>query len=417
MKKILWFSNCAFTDEKTRVTGTWLIAMGEALVETGEVELYNVTTGNVRECTQRNCKKISQWVLPKEKRNKRGLPSKKTIDFIQSIEREVQPDLIHIWGTENYWGMLVANGYLSAPVLLDIQGVLQAIAKAFYGGLTNKELVQCIGLKEILLPQRLLLNKKKKLEKKGNDEQIMIKNIRHIATQSQWVRAHIEYAKRNTENDIYSSGILLREEFYQAKKWQNYDSSKTIIFTSSAGINSFKGLHVLFRTIAVLKCKYPHIELHIAGSKPTSRFIQDGYFRWLQQETQNLKIIDSVKWLGKLNADQIIDEFHKSSLMVIPSYVESYCLALAEAMMVGLPAVVSYAGAMPELATHNESALFFPVGDYMSCAQQIDRLLSNIDLMKKISASSTLLASNRNDKYKVVSNQLAIYNSIISKNI
>lgn len=413
MKKILWFSNCAFSDEKTRVTGTWLIAMGEALVETGEVELYNVTTGNVRECTQHNCKKITQWVLPTEKRNKSGLPSKKTIDFIRGVEQEVKPDLVHIWGTENYWGMLAANGYLSAPILLDIQGVLSAITRVFYGGLTNKELLQCIGLKEILLPKRLLFSKKNNFEKRSKDEQIIIKNIRHIATQSDWVRANIEYMKRNTEVKMYSSGILLREEFYQAEKWKNHDSSQKVIFTSSAGINSFKGLHVLFRAIALLKRKYPNIELHIAGSKPKRRFIQDGYFKWLQREARNLEIIDSVRWLGTLNADQIIGEFHKSSLIVIPSYVESYCLALAEAMMVGLPAVVSYAGAMPELAKQNESALFFPVGDYVSCAHQMDRLLSNADLMKKISELSTLVAAKRNNQSEVVNNQLAIYSSII----
>jgi len=48
-------------------------------------------------------------------------------------------------------------------------------------------------------------------------------------------------------------------------------------------------------------------------------------------------------------------------------------LALAEVMIVGLPTVVSYIGAMPKLAQHNESALYFPVGDYMACSIQIEK--------------------------------------------
>ena len=39
------------------------------------------------------------------------------------------------------------------------------------------------------------------------------------------------------------------------------------------------------------------------------------------------------------------------NVCVIPSFVETYCLALAEAMIVGCPTVVSYTSALPYTST------------------------------------------------------------------
>ena len=413
-KKILWLSNCAFTDDKMQVTGTWLIAMGEALLETGEVELNNITFGNVKKNTRRDCKGVSQWIIPHEKTNKKGLLSHKTINFIKKIEAEIHPDLIHIWGTEGSWGMLAARKILKTPVILDMQGILYAIAKVYYGGLTFKELLQCIGLKEILLPIRFLYFSKRAFDKKGVQERYVIQNIPFISVQSEWVRTHVEF--ENPTCKTFETGIILRNEFYDVPPWTIKENQNPIIFTSSSGSVPYKGLHVLFRAIAVLKKKFPTIQLRIAGSiqKSRYRYIRDGYSAWLLKEAERLDILNSIVWLGALNADEIIDQLHSSSMVVIPSYIETYCLALAEAMIVGVPTVVSYAGAMPELAQHNESSLFFPVGDYMSCSAQIEKLLNNMVLAEKLSIQARIEGLKRNNTDKVVKRQLEIYTKVIA---
>ncbi|MDP4238366.1 MAG: glycosyltransferase family 4 protein [Bacteroidota bacterium] len=414
-KKILWFSLYPFREENMRSTGTWLGSMIQALLETDEVELYNVAFGNVEEPTRKDCKKVSQWIIPHEKINKKGLPSRKTINYIKKLEAEISPDLIHIWGTESYWGMLAAQKILSAPVLLDMQGIIVACAKVYYGGLTNKELIECIGLKEILLPIRHLYFRKRGFEKKGIHERYIIQNTPFISVQSEWVKTYIEH--ENPVCKIFPTGIMLRKEFYEAQPWTIENRENPVIFTSSSGSVSYKGLHVLFRAIAVLKQKFPTIQLRIAGIIQYAKYgyIRDGYSAWLLKEAKRLDIVDSIVWLGGLNAEEIVDQFHAASAVVIPSYVESYCLVLAEAMIVGVPTAVSYAGAMPELARHNESALYFPVGDYMSCACQIEKLLFNKALAEKLSKQAREEGLNRNNANKVVKRQLEIYNEVIDQ--
>ena len=104
-----------YSQNKLQVAGTWLIARGEALLETNEVEPRNITFGNVKGITRRDCKGINQWIIPIEKTNKKGLHSLKTISFIKKC-----PDLIHIWGTEGYWCMLTSCKILPTPLFLDM---------------------------------------------------------------------------------------------------------------------------------------------------------------------------------------------------------------------------------------------------------------------------------------------------------
>ncbi len=332
---------------------------------------------------------------------------------IKKIESEINPDLVHIWGTENYWGMLLAKEIIKKPAVLDMQGILHACAQVYYGGLSNKELVQCIGLKEMLLPQLLLYFRKKNFETRVIIEKQINGHIENISVQSEWVQAHVLSLQEN--GNIFNTGIILRKEFYLAPAWEQKKIEKPIIFSSSSGAIPYKGIHVLFRAIALLKKKYPDIQLHIAGKIEQRKLRQDGYTRWILKEATRLKILNNIKWLGALDANGIIEQFHVSSVVVVPSYVETYCLAFAEAMMVGVPTVASYAGAMPELAKHQESTLFFPVGDHTSCAYQIEKLLESKSLSQQISNNARAVGLKRNDPQTVVTQQLKIYEEILQK--
>lgn len=115
-----------------------------------------------------------------------------------------------------------------------------------------------------------------------------------------------------------------------------------------------------------------------------------------------------------MNATEIIDIMYKCLGMVQTSYVESYSLAVAEAQAVGIPSIISYAGAMPELATDHESGLFFSPGDHISCANKMIELIENPALAINISEESYTIANERNNNETVLSKQIEIYNKIIN---
>lgn len=414
IKRILWFCGEQFSEQKMKTTGTWYKAMGEALSNTSDFELFNVTYGNVNSIVQNNSNSIKQWIIPYKEQKKYNKGSKNLISFIKKIDSDIKPDLIHVWGTENGFGFPILEAKLITPVLLDIQGILFSIVKNYYGGLSGKDLLKCTGLKEILKPKYHPFFVRRTFNHKGKLERHLISQINNISVQSDWVHSILKFENNNT--NFYHTRILLRQEFYDAKQWECIDNKSINIFTASSGSIPYKGLHVIFKAINLLKNKYPNIKLNIGGHIEINKkygLIRNGYTSWLLNYAKELNIEDNIAWLGMMDANEMINEMYKSNLVVLPSFVESYSLFMAESMMIGVPLVVSYAGAMPELAKHNESALYFPVGDHWSCARQIEKIIIDNELAKKLSHESRIIALQRNDQALVLKTQMDIYNSII----
>ena len=75
--KVLWLSNKVRSDQDRGSTGTWLDAMAQALVQSGQVELANIAMGPVRATTRQDIGPITQWIIPASARSHlcNGLPS------------------------------------------------------------------------------------------------------------------------------------------------------------------------------------------------------------------------------------------------------------------------------------------------------------------------------------------------------
>lgn len=415
-RKILWFSGSEFSDEKIKTTGTWLIAMGNTLIEKGNIELFNVTEGDVTSITRKNVNEITQWIIPYGTKKKYYQGSKELVAFIKKIDNEIKPDLIHVWGTETGFGIDVIEAKLQTPVLLEIQGLLFATVKYYYGGLSNRDLFHCIGLKEIVRPKYHPYFNRKRFKKKGRYELHLIRQMKNISVQSHWVDSIIKNIA--PESNIFHTGMMLRSEFYETTAWKYQENEHVHIFTTSSGAIPYKGLQLLFEAVALLKDKYPNIRLNIGGDIQIHKkygLIRDGYTGWLMKKAEQLGIADLIFWQGKMDAHEMIEQMLQSSLVVVPSFVETYCLFMAEAMMVGVPTVASYAAALPELAEHGKSALYFPTGDHWACAEQIERIITDRKLSEKLSIESRNRALQRNEQDKVLQKQLDIYEKIIGE--
>lgn len=409
--KILWLSNVVLNEIESYSTGTWLYAMSRGLIDSRSVKLGNISQGDVKRYTQQDFGSIKQWIIPNTlKQRKDGLPSQQIINDIVSAVNEFKPDLIHIWGTEGNWGLLTARKIIKIPALLGIQGIKSAISKYYSGNLTTMEMLKCIGIKEIVR-KSTIFHGQYKFKQWGKFEKEIISNHKFIATQSKWSDIYIKSINKNCVT--YQIDRILREIFYTAVPWKY--NSKPIIFFSAAYPSPFKGLHVAVRALAILKNNFPNIQLRIAGWHPRTGIRSDGYVSWIVREIKRLDLESNVVWLNSLSAIQIIKELQKCSAIVIPSFVESYCLVLAEAMILGVPSVVSYTGGMVNLGHHEKSVLFFPPGDSEICAWQLDRILTDCDIAQKLSTQARETALVRNNSKQVTQRQIDIYRQVLNK--
>lgn len=413
--KVLWFSNVILTQDATKSTGTWLRTMSDALVERG-VELCNITQNDcVKIITRKDSGNIKQWILPVYKLHN-GLPCNQHIQEICKLLDEIVPDLVHIWGIEGYWGLLSARGYLKGNVLLEIQGIKETCTRVFYGGLTWRERLSTIGVREVLRPSMSLQSQRRAFVRWSRFEREMLAGNNNISTHSDWVRAWISQFV-TSKCKIHHTQRIVRKEFLNADVWINpnnpYDSP--ILFAMSSGPDAYKGIHDAVKAISLLKIFFPKVQLRIAGNfgidKPIYR--RPGYTKYLQGMIKKLGVEDNVCFLGSLNASQIIEQIHKSNAMIQTSYVESYSLAVSEAMMAGIPLVVSYAGAMPELAQDRISALYYTPSDYFTCAYRLKKIIESEELANSLSKNAREIAVKRNVASILGDLQIKIYKEVM----
>lgn len=409
--KVLWLSNSAFVSEKTKATGSWVQPMAEQLASS--IDMVNVTDGIVEKPISSNFNNIKQWIIPTKTSHFNQEASAETCSIVKDIIDVEKPDLVHIWGTEKFWASIYRKGYIDIPTILDIQGLLAPYTEYYYGGLSIKEIFQSIHLKEIIMPSRTLFHKKEVFRKRGMSETANLKSFKHICYQSQWVKNYISFV--NPSATLYPTKIMLRKAFIESQKWafHNVGDSPVVFSTCSAAV-TYKGMHIVIKAIALLKSKYPKIKLKLAGNINVGNKLLDGYSVFLNKLIKKYGLQENVIYLGSLDENQIIAHLQEANACVIPSFVETYCLAFAESMIVGTPTIASFAGAMPELAENGKEALFYNSVDYYTCAAYIDKVLQDKRLAEKLSENGRARRMKENDIDIVVKTQLDIYNEILS---
>jgi phosphatidylinositol alpha 1,6-mannosyltransferase len=103
---------------------------------------------------------------------------------------------------------------------------------------------------------------------------------------------------------------------------------------------------------------------------------------------ETLGLGDRVSFLGYVSNADLLALRRSSALFAIPSEAELQSLATMEAMACGLPIIAANSYALPELVHHEENGFLFPPGDSAAMAAYIDKLVSDEELRRAMSARS-----------------------------
>lgn len=100
---------------------------------------------------------------------------------------------------------------------------------------------------------------------------------------------------------------------------------------------------------------------------------------------------DLIRRLDFVPADALPALYRQCLVFSLPSHAEGFGLPLAEAMACGAPAVVSFAGSLPEVA--GDGALLVRPGDDEALAGEIARLTDDADLRRHLAERGPIVAS------------------------
>ncbi|HYF67848.1 MAG TPA: glycosyltransferase [Ohtaekwangia sp.] len=402
--KILWITNNPLPEFFSEIKGnpvpggSWISALAYALSQDKEIQLAVVTnvSGGVYQKLQQGS--VIQYTVPIKQNGWYTINDvyPELIDWYQQVESDFNPDVIHIHGTERYFGLLSGRKLLKAPTVISIQGIITACYDHYLGGLKESTLLKTRSLKNFLLGGGIL-NQRKVYWKYLPIEHEILRNNTYFFCRTGWDRAQV--LSYNKDAVIFQGEELLRKPFYNIN-WSLAKARRHSIFISSGSI-PLKGLHVMLEALSILKQDFPDVLLRIPidGERfyKVNRLTSNDYEIYLHNLVKKYGLTENLELLGKLNADQMASTFASSHSFVLTSFTENSPNSLGEAMKVGTPSVVSPVGGVPDMVQDNNSALFATSGNAVMFAQQIKRLFQDDDLARTLSENGKRIAAKRHD--------------------
>jgi glycosyltransferase involved in cell wall biosynthesis len=111
--------------------------------------------------------------------------------------------------------------------------------------------------------------------------------------------------------------------------------------------------------------------------------------RNLERRAAELDVASRVRFLGFLNQSQLPSAYCAADVFVLPSLFEPFGLVVNEAMLCGLPVVVSdRVGARFDLVREGENGYVYPAGSVDALAEVLREILSNSDQRTLLGAAA-----------------------------
>lgn len=137
-----------------------------------------------------------------------------------------------------------------------------------------------------------------------------------------------------------------------------------------------KGYETIIEAAEIAKETGQDIYFVIAGKGP----MLDNY----RNQVREKKLENYLNFIGHVTDNQRNDLLLKSEIAIFPSLYEPFGIVALEAMILGIPTVVSEVGGLKGIVQHLQTGLLMVPGDAKSVMENIDFLFRNPQRAKEI---------------------------------
>jgi glycosyltransferase involved in cell wall biosynthesis len=246
---------------------------------------------------------------------------------------EIQPDLVHAWGTEDSCGLAAAAS--GRPWLLSMQGILG-------------EYLQRAPMHPFVRLQALY-------------ESRVLARAREISVESKWGRRILERRAPQAHLHLVEYGV--QELFFQ-HPWKPEPARPVALFVGS--LDARKGIRDAIE--AFRDPRLAGAELHVIG-EGAPRF------------TAELRALASpqVRWLGKQGPEATAAALAKAWCLVLPTRADTSPNVVKEARVIGLPVATTPEGGQSDYILDGENGFLAAPGDVPKLAEGLVKLLSDYE--------------------------------------
>ena len=176
-------------------------------------------------------------------------------------------------------------------------------------------------------------------------------------------------------NGINLSNFTGIERDYDFRRQYAMDNEKIILYVGRLVYE--KGVQHLIAAMPKILSNYNDTKLIIAG--------RGGMMDELRAEASNLGLNDKIYFTGYLNSKQVQKMYKCADVAVFPSTYEPFGIVALEAMLAGVPTVVSDVGGLDEIVTHGVDGMKSYAGNANSIADSVTALLYDHQLATNVS--------------------------------
>lgn len=249
---------------------------------------------------------------------------------IRRVCQQIQPDLVHAWGSEKAAGLIASR--LPWPWLMTIQGLF-----AWYA-------------EQMRLPayDRFVTWV----------ERLTLKRARVVTTESRFAVRYLN--ERFPRPQVHQAEHAPNRAFRQITR---RPGTTPVEFLSVGSLGYRKGTDLLFAAIDRLS---PELDFRLKIiSGPSSHYLES------LRDTVSPRTWERVEFKHHLLPHQVAAELETPTMLLMPTRADTSPNAVKESVVAGIPVVAAAVGGIPDYVIPEQNGLLFPVGDQEAFVQAI----------------------------------------------
>jgi len=416
--KILWFANtpCGAVEKlntKDYFGGGWLISLEKELAKQINIELHvafywhdDIKSFKLNEVNYHPIyrKRHSKFMRLIRRYLKLLNNDAKELTSLIYIVDHIKPDIIHIHGTEDNFGLL--NDNIKTPILISIQGLLSPYFSKLFAGIPKNIIIKNEKIFRKIL-QKTIANFIYTFKKNTRRERKILFSSIHIMGRTDWDK---KITRVLAPKSIYYFGNeILRNVFY-SNIWDKNSFKNTIQLITTTSDSFYKGFETIVDAAILMNELNIKFNWKIIGLSNKSEIVRvTTKWKKIILQTLNIELLDSK------NENEIVKLMLLSDIYIQTSHIENSPNSLCEAQLLGMPCIATFAGGTNSLINNNENGILVQEGDPYSLISNINYLKMNFEFSKQIAENARHTAKERHDKETICKNLIDVYNIVAGK--
>ena len=405
--RVLWFSvtPSLFNPFSNSHNGGGWIASLEQIVRNSDVMDLGIAFYFGNDYNVYDNDGVKYYTLPNDHRSliQRLVASDDTsarIDRYLKIIDDFKPDIIHVFGSENDFGLICDK--TDIPVVIHMQGSLPPYHNALFPvGMNKSDFLSGRGL---TWRRRLIgWRSESSFRRKAERETKILKNCRFFMGRTAWAKNIVKLF--NPSALYYHCEEALRDSFINGDKAWKYRERTKMLIVSVISNPWYKGVDLILKTAKLLKVNVGlDFEWAVYGVSDI-RFFENKY---------GIKAHDvNVDIKGSVGKETLVDALCDASCYVHTSYIDNSPNSLCEAQYLGVPVLATYVGGIPSLVEDGHTGILFPANDPYTLAGHLQAIYNNRQFSEELGNAARRIAIDRHNPDSIGASLLNIYREIL----